>query len=229
MKLPCPNCKKTLSLDDTWAGKRIKCPACQETFVAGSQPSTAIAREPRPEKRPAAEEIEPVEEDIEERPRRRPASEREPSRVSNRDVRRGGLDVEDLRSIAIYQKVLLLCILAILGMYVALAVRNRVCVLVVSQAISDCHGNHSGNSGVGTLPWPDNASRNQWQGDQHPEKPRYPCRATRSADARYRGAQIAAQARTSLGTIGQAEVVAGLAVSLGTQTVPRGTLRGAPA
>lgn len=39
LKVPCPHCKKRLSVNEELAGKRIKCPGCGQTFTV-SQPAT---------------------------------------------------------------------------------------------------------------------------------------------------------------------------------------------
>ena len=54
----CPECRKSLKVNDTIAGKRVRCPGCQKPFVVPEEPVVL-------------EEVEEVREDrITARPRR---------------------------------------------------------------------------------------------------------------------------------------------------------------
>jgi hypothetical protein len=125
------DCGKQLKAKDELAGRRVKCPGCGAVLTvpdidepAPNRPSAPKAEPPRrPKARSGAreeydeeeeeqEEDEDEEEEVE-RPRRRRRKARRPSR--------SGLSRHDLYYVAIYQKVLLLCILCNIGAAVAYA------------------------------------------------------------------------------------------------------------
>jgi hypothetical protein len=79
IKFPCPKCSTTITAADEHAGRKGKCPSCQEVMVIPGAPAKASAPPPAP-KPPAEEEpfvaeafepaeVAPIDED---RPRRRP-------------------------------------------------------------------------------------------------------------------------------------------------------------
>jgi hypothetical protein len=73
--ISCPNCQKTLRLPENMLGKRVRCPGCQETFVAAA---------------PEEEPVEPVEEEegVQERPSQRSRPRRDEDGDRDRDRRR---------------------------------------------------------------------------------------------------------------------------------------------
>jgi DNA-directed RNA polymerase subunit RPC12/RpoP len=64
MKMPCPNCSKTLALDDAWAGKVVKCPACRGKFIVPQSRSMAIPPDPGPIIGEVVDEVEPLQEGV---------------------------------------------------------------------------------------------------------------------------------------------------------------------
>lgn len=38
MQTNCPQCAKLLTIDDALAGKRVRCPRCERSFVVGGEP-----------------------------------------------------------------------------------------------------------------------------------------------------------------------------------------------
>jgi len=54
MQVTCPSCKKQLKVADSAAGKRGKCPACQEAFTILRPPQLAIEPAPEPPQAPAS-------------------------------------------------------------------------------------------------------------------------------------------------------------------------------
>jgi hypothetical protein len=79
IKFPCPKCSTTITAADEHAGRKGKCPSCQEVMVIPGARAKAAPPPPAPKKAPddapfVAEAIEPA--DVapidEDRPRRRP-------------------------------------------------------------------------------------------------------------------------------------------------------------
>jgi predicted Zn finger-like uncharacterized protein len=72
--ISCPSCQKQLKVPDELIGRAVKCPGCKETFTAQiGSPSAPVQEEiaEKPRKRPA-----PPPEEEEEEPPRRPAARR---------------------------------------------------------------------------------------------------------------------------------------------------------
>jgi hypothetical protein len=62
IRLRCSHCEKTLNVTDQAAGKMVRCPECQQMTRA---PAQGVTAQP-------PQEVEPLEEVLEERPRRKP-------------------------------------------------------------------------------------------------------------------------------------------------------------
>ena len=107
-KFPCPSCGKTLNVGDQYAGKKVRCPACQGVLVvpqaalpevAAEEPVevTPVAPSRRPARPPVRDEDDdggrPVRrpaDDYDDRPRRRPRDDDEDdNRPRRRRYRRG--------------------------------------------------------------------------------------------------------------------------------------------
>jgi hypothetical protein len=73
--LSCPKCRKKLQVADSALGKMIRCPGCAAVFTAKAASGGAVSAAPpaRPAPPPSAE---PVDEDEDDRPRKRPARSR---------------------------------------------------------------------------------------------------------------------------------------------------------
>ena len=78
LTIACPNCQKSLKLQESVLGKRVRCPGCQEVFTATAPEEEPMRRadegegvQERPSRSRRVEREEREEED-EDRPRRRP-------------------------------------------------------------------------------------------------------------------------------------------------------------
>lgn len=106
--LACPHCRKQIRVPDSAAGKRARCPLCQEAFVVPGDDEDAVTEDrPPPRSRgPSREEEDrprrPRDEDEDDRPRRRPSRD-EDDDEDDRPRRRAGanrfsdLDDDDRR------------------------------------------------------------------------------------------------------------------------------------
>lgn len=100
IKVRCAKCGKTLNIPDQFAGKKGKCPGCQEMLIIPPPPAPVEEVEEAQEvEEEPAEEVEAEEEErIADRPanrRSRPAADEEEERVARQPARKRPRPVED--------------------------------------------------------------------------------------------------------------------------------------